>query len=719
LSEWALLWFRPASFPENVVRRREEWIVSMKPLAYPAARVSDQIDVYHGITVADPYRWLEDPDTPEARSWIEAENALTFGYLDEIPERATLRERLTSLWNYERFGLPFQEGGRYFFHHNSGLQSQAVLYVAESLEAEPRVLLDPNLLSTDGTIALTGMAVDNSGRYMAYGLATAGSDWNEWRIRNVVTGEDKEDLLRWVKFSSVAWTADSRGFFYSRYDAPEPGAALLQDVNQGHKVYFHRLGDDQSLDRLVYERPDHKDWIIRTTVTDDGDYLLLSAVQGTERRSRIFLLDLAKPDPAVQDLLPEGDAAYSFVGNDGPLFYFVTDKGAANSRVILIDVRHPAPSEWREIVAEAGDALQSARLFGDRLIVSYLKDAHSAIRIYERHRGEFVEDLSLPGLGTVSGFWGRQSDTETFFGFTSYTVPTTIYRYELDSGRISLFRQPAVAFDRDAYETRQLFCRSKDGTRIPLFVTLRKDAVLDGTNPTLLYGYGGFDVSLTPAFSPTVALWLMMGGVYAVANLRGGGEYGEAWHDAGKKLRRQNVFDDFIAVAEHLQAGGYTCPERLAINGGSNGGLLVGACMEQRPDLFGAAIPEVGVLDMLRFPQFTIGWAWQSDYGSPDDPAEFRALLAYSPYHNLKAGVRYPATLVMTSDHDDRVVPAHSFKFAAALQAAQAPDGPPVLIRVEVRAGHGAGKPIQKVIEEYADKYAFLVRNLGIAVALP
>jgi prolyl oligopeptidase len=455
---------------------------------------------------------------------------------------------------------------------------------------------------------------------------------------------------------------------------------------------------------------------MRVMVSDDGHYLLIGAHQGTERHNRIFLSDLSDVATPVRGLLTDADAAYHFVGNEGSILFFVTDRDAPNSRVVAVDAGDADPEHWREVIPETGDALESASLFGGQLICSYLRDARSVVVVHDMRSGGRLRDVSLPGIGTAGGFSGRQTDTETFYYFSGYTTPTTIYRYDLASGESELFRRPTVAFCGDDFETRQLFTSSKDGTRVPMFVTLRQGSTLDGSHPTLLYGYGGFNATLTPLFSPAVAAWLEMGGIYVVANLRGGGEYGAAWHEAGKKKNRQNVFDDFIASAEHLIGEGYTSPARLAINGGSNGGLLVGACMEQRPDLFGAAVPQVGVMDMLRFPKFTIGWAWQSDYGSPDDPDEFRTLYAYSPYHNLRSGTRYPATLITTSDHDDRVVPAHSYKFAAALQAAQAPDGPPVLIRIETRAGHGAGKPVTKTIEEFADKYSFLLRSLGMTL---
>jgi prolyl oligopeptidase len=684
-------------------------------LIYPSVRTVDQIDDYHGVKVADPYRWLEDADSEETKDWVEAENKLTGSYLSDIEARGSLQKRLTALWNYERYGLPSKKGNRYFYTRNTGLQNQSVLYVADSLQAEPRVLLDPNTLSKDGTVALSGTYISKDGKNMVYGLASAGSDWVQFRVRNVDTGNDLPDLIQWVKFSGASWTKDGKGFYYSCYDAPKAGAAL-QQANYNQKLYYHVLGQDQSQDTLIYERPDHPDWGFYGGISDDGRYLVITSTQGTERKNRIFYKDLAKPDSKIEELLTAADASYGFVGNDGPLFYFQTDNKAPNSRVIAVDTQKPAPENWREILKETPETLDSVSLFGQEFITEYLKDAHSVVKIFSSADGKLLREMIFPGLGTVSGFGGERTNTETFYVFSSYTVPATIYHYDIPSGKSSVFKKPDVAFQENDYETRQEFYTSKDGTRVPLFIVSKKGLKKDASNPTLLYGYGGFNASLTPGFSPSVAIWLEMGGVYVVANIRGGGEYGESWHEAGKKLKKQNVFDDFIAAGEYLVQEKYTSPRKLAINGGSNGGLLIGTVMEQRPDLFAAAIPEVGVMDMLRFPKFTIGWAWQSDYGSPDDPEDFKALYAYSPYHNLKKGTRYPATLVMTSDHDDRVVPAHSFKFAAALQAAQAPDGPPTLIRIETKAGHGAGKPTSKWIEELSDKYAFLVKSLNLSL---
>lgn len=683
----------------------------MASLEYPSARQGDQADDYHGIQIADPYRWLEDADAPETRAWIEAENKITFGYLDAIPERDEIRARLTHLWDYEKFGLPYRKSDRYFYSRNDGLQNQSVLYVTPSPDEPGRMLLDPNGLSPDGTVALAGYAISEDGRWMAYGLSRAGSDWQEWRVRDVQTGEDSDDKLDWVKFSGASWAHDGSGFFYSRYDAPPPGEEL-QQANYFQKLYFHRLGTPQAEDALIYERPDQKEWGFGGRVTEDGNFLIINVWHGTERKNRIFYLDLTDADAPVVELLAEANASYGFVGNDGPVFWFQTDRDAPRGRLIAIDTRQPDAAHWMEVLPQTADTLQGVGVVGEHFIASFLHDAHTQIKVYALD-GQWVRDVELPGLGSAGGFGGRRDRTETFYAFTSFTAPTTLYRYDVATGESVLFRQPKVDFDPDEYETTQVFYRSKDGSRVPMFLSHKKGLVLDGTNPTYLYGYGGFNASLTPGFSPSSLVWMERGGVYAVANLRGGGEYGEEWHLAGMKLNKQNVFDDFIAAAEWLIQNRYTSTAKLAIGGGSNGGLLVGACLTQRPELFGAAIPEVGVLDMLRFHKFTIGWGWRSDYGSPDDAEEFRALRAYSPLHNIKPGTAYPATLVTTSDHDDRVVPAHSFKFAAALQAAQAGDAP-VLIRVETQAGHGAGKPTAKIIEAIADKWAFLSRVLGL-----
>jgi len=680
---------------------------------YPKAKTIDQVDDYHGTKVADPYRWLEDTDSPDTLSWVQAENKLTFSYLDQIPYRQAIRERLTKLWNYERYGVPEQLGGRYFYQHNNGLQNQNVLLVADSLNAEPRMLLDPNTLSSDGTVALSGHAITDDGKLLAYGTAASGSDWMQWHVRDVASGKDLADLVKWVKFSGASWSKDGKGFYYSRYDEPKQGTAL-RDTNYFQKLFYHRLGTSQSEDKLIYERPDNKELGFSGDVTDDGHYLIITVSQGTSPKNRLYYKDLSQPDSPVVKLLDDFDAQYQFIDNNGTVFWIKTDLDAARSRLIAIDTRAPERSNWKTIVPQAAETMTNANVVDDKFLVEYLKDARTEVRVYDL-QGKFLRNVDLPGIGTAPGFGGKRKDKETFYAFTSFTVPTTIYRYDPEKGASSVFRQPKVDFDASRYETKQVFYQSKDGTRIPMFLTYKKGLKLDGQNRVLLYAYGGFDISLTPTFTVPNLVWLEMGGVYAQPNLRGGGEYGEDWHLAGTKLHKQNVFDDFIAAAEWLIANHYTTSSNLAIRGGSNGGLLVGACLTQRPDLYGATLPAVGVMDMLRFHKFTIGWAWTSDYGSSDDPEQFKAIYAYSPLHNLKPGTKYPPTFITTADHDDRVVPGHSFKFAATMQADQA--GPaPVLIRVETKAGHGAGKPISKQIDETADAWAFVAYNLNMDV---
>lgn len=682
-------------------------------ITYPPAPKGSQVDDYHGTKVPDPYRDLENLDSEPTRKWIEAENKLTSDFLAGVPERAAINKRLTALWNYEKYSVPFRQGGRYFFYKNTGLQNQSVLFTTASLPGDGAVVIDPNTLSKDGTTALSGLDITDDGKLMAYGLAEAGSDWQRWKVRDVATGKDLEDDVQWVKFSTASWTKDGQGFFYSRYDAPS-SAEQLKQANYFHKLYYHKLGTPQSQDQLVYERKDHKDWNFSAAVTEDGRLLIINVSQGTDPKNRVFYKELAKPDSAVVELLNKQDAAYDFVGNDGSILWFKTDLAAPRGRLIAIDAAKP--DGIRELVPQTADKLEGVELVGERFVARYLKDAHSVVRMFDL-TGKPMGEIALPGIGTAGGFTGKRKDTETFYSYVSYTEPPTVYRYDFKTNQSSPLFRPKVDFKSDAYVTEQQFYQSKDGTRVPMFITYKKGMEKNGQNPTLLYGYGGFDISITPSFSPSVAVWLEMGGIYAVANLRGGGEYGEEWHLAGTKLNKQNVFDDFIAAGEWLIANKYTTTPKLAISGRSNGGLLVGACLTQRPDLWGAALPGVGVLDMLRFQKFTIGWAWASDYGSSDDPKEFAALAKYSPLHNVKPGTKYPPTLITTADHDDRVFPGHSFKFAAALQAAQG--GPePVLIRIETRAGHGAGKPTSKVIEDQTDQWAFLVRTLGVKPSL-
>jgi prolyl oligopeptidase len=728
------------------------------PLSYPSAAKGAQVDDYHGTSVADPYRWLEDVDAPATKTWVEAQNRLTDSFLATIPERPAIKARLGQLWNYARWSAPFKQNGRYFYFLNTGLQNQSVLFVQENRTGLARVLLDPNTLSSDGTVALSGTAASDDGRFLAYSLSTSGSDWQELHVRDVNTGRDLSDIVKWVKFSGISWTHDNKGFFYSRYDEPTSGNKMT-NTNRNHKLYYHRLGRPQSRDDLIYDRPDQPDWLFDGTVTDDGQYLIITVSQGTDVRTRLYFIDLDNPgkpeigNPVVR-LIDKLDAEYSFVGNRATNFYVRTDRNAPRGRIVAISIDNAREERWNTIIPEGKDALVSASMAGDDLVCNYLQDAHSSVRFFTasrvdprqqqrrtqqptqsrdpnrnyddtstaplvlRERGQtlgggFTQhgELPLPGIGTVNEIQGRQGDDEMFYSFTSFLAPTTIYRFDLKTRQNEVFKAPKVAFDPTAYETKQVFYLSKDGTRVPMFITSKKGIALDGNNPTLLYAYGGFNISLTPSFSAANIAWMDMGGIYAVPNLRGGGEYGKDWHEAGMLAKKQNVFDDFIAAAEYLIKEKYTSTPKLAIRGGSNGGLLVGAVMTQRPELFGAALPEVGVMDMLRFQKFTIGWAWTSDYGSSDNADQFKYLSAYSPLQNIKPGKCYPPTLAFTADHDDRVVPGHTFKFVATLQAAQACANP-ILVRIETKAGHGAGKPTTKLIEETADRFAFLVKEL-------
>lgn len=679
---------------------------------YPNTRRSDFHEIIHNEVIHDPYRWLEEIDGPETQKWIEVQNELTSSLIGQSPARQRIQQRLEMLWNYEKFGVPDKHNGRYFFLRNDGLQNQSVLYWTEDLGAEPKLLIDPNLIAEDGTAAMTFWSVSPDGRWLAYGIAKAGSDWTEWRIRSVDTGLDLEDHLHWVKFSGASWTKDNQGFYYSRYDAPEQGGTY-KGANYYQKLYYHRLGTVQADDRLIYERADQKEWGFGGKVSDDGRYLVVNVWQGTLRKNGIFYVDLEQDPGRVHELLNEFDALYSFLGNAGSLFYFSTDLEAPNGRVIAIDIRKPERNAWLEIIPESANSLQSASLVGGKFFLVTLKDAYSEVSVCSQD-GQVENSIPLPGIGSVVGFRGEQQDGETFFFYTSFTDPGTVYRYDLALQQVEMVMQPKLRFEAADYLTEQVFYPSKDGTQVPMFISHRRDVQPSPETPCYLYGYGGFNLAQTPLFKVGELAWMEAGGIYAVANLRGGSEYGSAWHEAGMKEHKQNVFDDFIAAAEWLITQGYTSTPRLAIGGRSNGGLLVGACLTQRPELYGAAVPVVGVMDMLRFHKFTIGWAWVSDYGSPDNPEDFRYIRAYSPYHNIKPGKVYPPTLVLTGDHDDRVFPAHSYKFAAALQAAQAGEAP-ILLRIDVQTGHGMGKPTAKLIAESTDMWTFIFQQLGIA----
>jgi prolyl oligopeptidase len=680
---------------------------------YPDTVKVDHIDTYHGVEVVDAYRWLEDDvrENTDVSDWVGEQNDITFAYLSSIPEREIIEKRLTQLWDYEKYGLPTKEGGRYFYEYNNGLQNQEQIYIQSSLDAEPELLVDPNTWSEDGTIALASYFPSPDGKHLAYLVQDGGSDWRTGRVMNIETREVLDDELAWLKFTGLSWARDGSGFYYSRYPSTESGEEF-QSLNLNQAVYFHRMGTAQKSDPLVYTQTEHSDWGYGATVTDDGAYLVITVWKGTDDRYQIIYQDLIDSNSVPVTLIEGFDHDYTLVGSIGSELYFRTNMNAPKNRLIAIDINQPKPENWREIVPEKEDVLSGVSLVGGKVIAEYMNDAWSVVKLFELDGAE-SGDVSLPGIGTASGFGGRVDDAETFFAYSSFDTPSKINRLDVSTGEVELFKKPEVAFDLDDFVVKQVFYDSKDGTRIPMFIAHKKGIELDGNNPTMLYGYGGFNISITPSFSITRLAWMEMGGIYAVANLRGGGEYGEEWHKAGTKLQKQNVFDDFIAAAEYLIDERYTNPHKLAIFGGSNGGLLVGAVTNQRPDLFAAAIPAVGVMDMLRFHEFTAGRFWVDDYGSSEDPEEFKTLYAYSPYHNIRKGTEYPAVMITTADTDDRVVPGHSFKYAAALQEAQAGVAP-ILIRIETRAGHGAGIPTDKVIRQYADRWAFLYRNLDM-----
>jgi prolyl oligopeptidase len=681
---------------------------------YPAAVRGDVVDDYHGTRVADPYRWFEEASAPATRDWVSAQNALAQPFLERLPQRAWLGERLKQLWTYERFGVPRREGGKYFYLRNDGTQDQSVLYVADALDAPPRVLVDPNGKRDDATIALSQWEPSPDGQLLAYALSDGGTDWNTWHFRRVSDGVDLPVVLKYSKFWPVSWARDSSGVYYSRYPLKANQAAddARGDDAGRPDVYFHRLDDAQSADRLVYQVTDHPTRVPSAVVTEDGRYLVIGLFDGYQSNAWL-VQDLRAPGAKPQPLFTQWDALYNFLGSNGDELYFQTTKDAPRGRVIAVDARDPAPGKWRTVVPHGEFSINNATYVGGRVIVEYTRDARSLVRLFDAS-GAAAGEVKLPGLGTAAGFQGSGRNPETFFSYSDYLSPTRIMRYDASTNTVSEFRTPKVPADFSPFVTEQVFYASKDGTRVPMFITRRKDAPRDGNRPVILYGYGGFNVTLSPSFSPAILSWLEMGGVYAVANLRGGGEYGEEWHQAGTRLKKQNVFDDFISAAEFLIREKYTSPKRLAILGRSNGGLLVGAALAQRPDLFGAALPGVGVMDMLRYHTASANARqWSSDFGIAEDAAEFKALRAYSPVHNLKAGVCYPPTLVTTADRDDRVVPWHSYKFAAELQHVQGCANP-VMIRIETRAGHGAGKPVWMQIEDIADQFGFVANALGM-----
>ena len=677
-------------------------------ITYPKAKKTEVTDDYFGTKVADPYRWLEDDNSAETAKWVKAENKVTDAWLEKIPFREELRSRLTKLWNYPRYGVPFHKGKYYFFTKNNGIQNQSVLYIQDSLNAEPRVFLDPNQLSPDGTTALSTYKASRDGSYFAYAIAKAGSDWNEIYVIETATGKQLSDKLEWVKFSDIAWKG--KGFYYSRYGKPGEGGEL-SSKNEFKKVYYHIVGDPQEKDQLVYENKNEPLRSYGAQTTSDENFLLIFETESTSGNA-LFVKDLRKENGEFVKIADGFQYDYEVITNYNNHFIIRTNDGAPRYRLISVDFENPAKDSWKELVPEKDEVLQSAYPGGGMLICKYMKDATSKAYVYHAD-GSLMHELLLPEPGTINDFESEREDGQAFFSFSSFTSPSTIYKFDIASNRAEVFHKSELDFDASEIVSEQVFYTSKDGTRVPMFLVHRSDVQLDGNNPVFLYGYGGFNVSLTPGFSASRMVFIENGGIFAMANLRGGGEYGEEWHRAGTKFQKQNVFDDFIAAAEYLIEKKYTNPKKIAIAGGSNGGLLVGACMTQRPDLFAVALPAVGVMDMLRFHKFTIGWAWTDDYGSSDNEEEFHYLLGYSPLHNLKTGTCYPATLVTTADHDDRVVPAHSFKFAATLQEKQSCEKP-VLIRIETKAGHGAGKPISKMIDEAADMWSFTMYNLGM-----
>ncbi len=688
--------------------------------SYPSARRSDVVEDYHGFKVADPYQWLEQLDSAETRAWVLAEARLTGSYLSKLPAREALKRRLTQLIDFEKYGLPFHEGGRYFYTHNSGLQPQSVLYCTEGLSGRPTVALDPNMLSTNGGLAVVGYVVSRDGARLAYGVSQGGADWTDWHVRDLASGKDLPDVVRWTKYYAPLFSLDGSGLYYSGFPAPKPGEELLaRDL--GNTVYYHALGTSQSSDRKLYERPELPDWQFMPHLSRDGRWLVVTAGEGQvgdKGVENVYALDLLATNPAVVTLAEGFDAAYLFAGADRGRLYFQTTLGAPRGRVLAIDPVLPKRSGWEEVIGQGADAMDfaggSVTLVNHQLVVRTLHDAHSRVTVYGLD-GKLSREIALPGAGTASGFNGAPDEGETFYTYTDFVTPPTVYWLDLATGAATRYRSPKVAFQPALLESKQVFYPGKDGTRIPMSLVYRKGLKRDGTNPTLLYGYGGFGISILPHFDASRLLWLERGGVLAVANIRGGGEYGEEWHRQAIRAHKQTCFDDFIAAAEWLLAEKYTSTPKLAIEGGSNGGLLVGACLTQRPELFGAVLAYVGVMDMLRFDQFGQGAGWEGDYGSPHNPQDFKALYAYSPYHNVHPGTRYPATLVVTGDHDTRVMPAHSFKFTAALQAAQAGSAP-VLLLVRLSTGHGTGPTTSQLIEEKADAYSFLFATLGVEI---
>jgi prolyl oligopeptidase len=680
-------------------------------MLYPKTHKIKQLDDYHGTLISDPYRWLEDLDSTETKAWIREQNQLSCTYLNSISAREFIKQRARKLFDYTRYTLPINKSNRYFYKKNIGLNDHSTLYYTIDLEQEPIVLIDSN----DSSNTLLRWSVSENGEFLAYSTSVCGSDWQEWRVKNVSSGQDLDDHLKWSKFSNVSWTHDNIGFFYCRYDEPDD-STKSKDLNYFQKLFFHRLGTLQVEDELVYERLDEKEWLYSSKITENGRYLIISVWENVEPKNLVFYKDLSASGGSIIEIVNNFDDSFEFVGNDNDILFFLTDSDAPRGRLIAIDIANPAQSNWQQVIPQANETLRSVKLLNDHFIATYIQNAYTFVKVFTID-GIFVRSITLPALGTVENFSGSKSNAEIFFSFSSFYIPNTIYKYDLSINSTYPVWQTSIDFNFHEYETKQVFYNSKDGTSVPMFITHKKNLKLDGTNPTYLYGYGGFNASLTPRFSLANLIWMEMGGVFAVANIRGGGEYGREWHRSATKLNKQRTFDDFISAAEWLIDNSYTSTQKLAIGGRSNGGLLVGACMTQRPDLFGAAIPEVGGMDMLRFDKFTIGWSWVCDYGSPDNPEEFKALYAYSPLHNVKDATLYPTTLIVTSSDDDRVVPSHSYKFAAALQEAQA-SSKPILLRVYSGSGHGAGKSAERTIEEIADRWSFLTQSLSMEVRL-
>ncbi len=683
--------------------------VEKKVWEYPETEKSDVVFTYFGEDISDPYQWLENDTSKETEAWVKSQNEVTFEYLNSIPFRDNIRARLEKIWDYPKQSAPYHIVDKYLYYKNDGLQNQSVLYIKENIEGEGRILLDPNILSEDGTVSLAGTAMSNDGKYLAYGISRSGSDWKEYFVKDIETGDDLSDYLQWIKFSGIAWYGE--GFFYSRFPEPKEGDEL-SGMNKDNRIYYHKLGDDQSEDQVIYEDPENDAWSFSPDVTEDEAYLIISVSESTSGNA-LYIKNLNDENAKIEKIVTHFDNDFWVLDHiDGKLMV-MTNYQSPKYKLISIDPDKPQPEHWVDVISEMDYVLRSVSPIGGKLIAKYMKDAHSVVKVFDMN-GNYLYDVDMPVLGTVSGFGGEREDEETFYTVTSFTTPATVYRYNIENNASVIYKKSEIDFDETKYETKQIFYESKDGTKVPMFIVHKKGITLDGTNPAILYGYGGFNISLTPYFSITRLIWLEQGGVYAMANLRGGGEYGEEWHKAGTKLQKQNVFDDFIAAAEYLIDEEYTSSDKLAIMGGSNGGLLVGAVTNQRPELFQVAVPSVGVMDMLRYHLFTIGKYWASDYGISEDSKEmFEYLRAYSPVHNIVSGKAYPAVLVKTADHDDRVVPAHSFKYIATLQAHYKGENP-VMIRIETKAGHGAGKPTQKIIDEYADVYAFIFDNMGI-----